>query len=168
MKTTIEQQRAANALARVQELNARSDGFKKRYRSYVDRLGPGIVMNGLGQALATERAVAGPPPLDPAASTPGDAADKEAHRELYTSLHQWLCRADGGIYPNERDLLSAIVSHGQSEYLHAQAEALSWLEWHKKCCRAAYPKDERGLTQSTQRPSSPHASGAAEGCGEEA
>ena len=28
--------------------------FKERYRSYVDRLGPAIVMNGLGQALATE------------------------------------------------------------------------------------------------------------------
>jgi len=142
VKITIEQQRAANALGRVQALSARSDGFKRRYRSYVDRLGPSIVTNGLGQALATERAAAGPQPRGPAAS-PGDAADKEAHRELCTSLHEWLCRTDGGIYPNERDLLSAIVSHGQSEYLHAQAEALSWLEWHKKCCRAAFPKDER-------------------------
>lgn len=141
MKTTIEQQRAANALARVQELNARSDGFKKRYRSYVDRLGPAIVMNGLGQALATERAAAGPP-RDAAGSARADAADKDAHRELCTSLNQWLCRADGGIYPNATDLLGAIVSHGQSEYLHAQAEALSWLEWHKKCCRATFPRDE--------------------------
>ena len=141
MRTTIEQQRAANALGRVQELSARSDGFKKRYRSYVDRLGPAILMNGLGQALATERAAAGSP-RDVADSTRGDTADKDAHGELCTSLNQWLCRADGGIYPNATDLLRAIVSHGQSEYLQAQAEALSWLEWHKKCCRAAFPKDE--------------------------
>ena len=141
MKTTIEQQRAANALGRVQELSARSDGFKKRYRSYVDRLGPAILMNGLGQALATERAAAGSP-RDAADSTRGDAADKDAHAELCTSLNQWLCRADGGIYPNATDLLRAIVSHRQSEYLQAQAEALSWLEWHKKGCRAAFPKDE--------------------------
>lgn len=135
MKTTMEQQRAANALRRVQELSARADGFKKRYRSYVDRLGPAIVMNGLGQALATEQAAAGP--------TQGGGADKDAHRELYDSLHRWLCRAEGGIYPNAPDLLRAIVSHDQSEYLRAQAEALSWLEWHKKCCRASFPKDER-------------------------
>ena len=151
MKTTIEQQRAANALGRVQALSGRSEGFKKRYRSYVDRLGPAVVMNGLGQALATERAAAGTPPRDVTGATPQDStgatprdgADKEAHRELYASLNRWLCRADGGIYPNATDLLSAIVSHGQSEYLLAQAEALSWLEWHKKCCRASFPKDER-------------------------
>lgn len=142
MKTTIEQQRAANALGRVQALSGRSDGFKRRYRSYVDRLGPAIVMNGLGQALATERAAAGPPSQETTGPSPRDGADKEAHRELYASLDRWLCRAEGGIYPNATDLLSAIVSHRQREYLHAQAEALSWLEWHKKCCRASFPKDE--------------------------
>lgn len=143
MKTTIEQQRAVNALQRVHALSGQSDGFKKRYRGYVDRLGPAIVMNGLGQALATERAAAGPITRPNAAGPPPADADKDAHRELYASLNQWLCRADGGVYPNATDLLGAIVSQGQSDYLHAQAEALSWLEWHKKCCRASFPKDER-------------------------
>ena len=78
MKTTIEQQRAADALGRVQALSGRSDGFKKRYRSYVDRLGPAIVMNGLGQALATERAAAGPPPRDATGTPPRESADKDA------------------------------------------------------------------------------------------
>ena len=133
MTTTIEQQRAANALMRVNELSGRGDGFKTRYRSYVDRLGPAIVMNGLGQALATERAAAGP--------TPRNGDDKAAHHELYVSLSQWLCRTNGGIYPAANDLLNAMVSQGQSDYLHAQTEALSWLEWHKKCCRASFPKD---------------------------
>ena len=79
---TIEQQRAANALARVNELHDRyrkSKTFKERYRSYVDRLGPAIVMNGLGQALATERAAAGAPPRND---------DEKAHLEGGGDLHR--------------------------------------------------------------------------------
>ncbi len=135
MTTTIEQRRAAHALQRVNELSSRGDEFRKRYRAYVDRLGPAIVMNGLGQALATECAAAGLP------SQRGDDKVAAAHHELYVSLNQWLCRRDGGVYPDATDLLKAIVSHPESDYLHAQAEALSWLEWHKKCCRASFPKD---------------------------
>ena len=133
---TLEQQRAAHALARVNELNERYQKFNKfreRYRSYVDRLGPAIVMNGLGQALATERAAAGMNP---------EKDDEKAHHELYTSLSHWLCQQDGGIYPADTDLLQAIMKHDEEFYLRAQAESLAWLEWHKKCCRASFPKDE--------------------------
>lgn len=130
---TLEQRRAANALSRVNELKDDSDEFKKRYRSYVDRLGPTIVMNGLGQALATELAAAGSQPK----------SDKDrAHRELYDSLCNWLCRKDGGVYPSAPNLLQAITQRDEQHYLHAQAEALAWLEWHKKCCRASFPKGE--------------------------
>ena len=131
---TLEQRRAANALARVTDLGSRSRGFRQRYRSYVDRLGPAIVMNGLGQALATELAAAGPKP------TKED--ERAAHHELYQSLQRWLCRREGGIYPAAEELLHAIMDNDQERYLRAQAEALAWLEWHKKCCRASFPKDE--------------------------
>ena len=90
-------------------------------------------MNGLGQALATEQAAAGPPPRK--------APDKAAHDELYNNVQRWLCRDHGGVYPGTSDLLHAIVTHDESRYLHAQAEVLSWLDWHKKCCRALFPKD---------------------------
>ena len=133
---TIEQQRAAHALARVQELQRRPAGFKQRYRAYVDRLGPTIVMNGLGQALATERAAAGAQP---------DTDDEQAHDELYASLSNWLCRREGGVYSADKDLLQQITEHEEACYLLAQAEALAWLEWHKKCCRASFPKGEGGL-----------------------
>ena len=144
-----EQLRAANALARVSELTGEPDGFKKRYRAYVDRLGPTILMNGLGQALATERAAAGPNPGDDQtrAHDELDASrlrrlyQKRAHDELYTSLQRWLCR-DGGIYPPGQDLLEALMGNDEAHYLHAQAEALAWLEWHKKFCRASLPKGE--------------------------
>lgn len=122
---TIEQSRAADAMSRIEALQDRSDDFKKRYRAYADRLGPAIVMNGLGQALATEL-----------------AADEQAHRELYVSLQNWLCRKDGGVYPSSSDILRAIVENDEPLYVQAQAEALAWLEWHKKCCRAAFPKSD--------------------------
>ncbi len=125
---TLEQQRAAYALERVAAIEGKPDEFKRLYRAYVDRLGPVIIMNGLGQALATECAAAGPQPQN----------DRQrAHGELYNGLKGWLCR-DGGVYP-PGDLLEAIMRHDQSSYLRAQAEALAWLEWHKKCCRAALP-----------------------------
>jgi CRISPR-associated protein Cmr5 len=130
---TIEQIRAADALSRIEELSSKSDGFKRRYRAYVDRLGPTIVTNGLGQALATERAAAGPTPKK---------EDEKAHSELYNSLHRWLCRKDAGVYPSAADIIKAIMEHRESLYLRAQAEALAWLEWHKKFCRASFPKSE--------------------------
>ena len=132
---TIEQRRAADALARVKNLSHQGAKFRERYRSYVDRLGPAIVMNGLGQALATELAAAGTRP---------EKDDEKAHAELYAGLNRWLCRQDGGIYPEDNDLLRAIMKNDETLYLRAHIEALAWLEWHKKCCRASFPKGEGG------------------------
>lgn len=130
---TIGQRRAASAMDRVEKLSGRPKTFLKLYRSYVDRLGPAIVMNGLGQALATTRAAAGPNPSN----------DRQrAHHELYLSVQKWLCRDDHGVYPKASDLLRAITENDESKYLHAQAESLAWLEWHKKLCRASFPRGE--------------------------
>lgn len=131
---TLEQLRAADALARVSQLSQSSDEFRMSYRAYVDRLSPAIVMNGLGQALASERAAAGAPPVTD--------HNKKAHLELYNSLQRWLCRKEGGIYSGKADLLEAITQHDESFYLRAQAEALAWLLWHKKFCRSMFPKGE--------------------------
>ena len=136
--STVAQRRAADALARVNELSARPDDeFKRRYRAYVDRLGPAILMNGLGQALATERASAGENPT---------RIDQRAHHELYLSLHRWLC-SDDTVYPGSPDLLQAIMANDESSYVRAQAEALAWLSWHKKFCHAALPRGEDGGSQ---------------------
>lgn len=135
---SLEQLRAANALARVGQLRDKSEKFRKSYRAYVDRLSPTIVMNGLGQALASERSAAGAPPH----TDDEKGADKKAHQELYNSLHSWLCRRDGGVYPGANDLLQALMTHDESLYLRAQAEALAWLLWHKKFCRAEFPRGE--------------------------
>ena len=133
----LEQERAKNALICVDELHDKSQKFKKLYRAYSDRLGPTIVMNGLGQALATERAAAG--------AAPKSACCREnAHRVLFDNIQNWLCRKNGGIYPDFDDLLQAIVEGDESHYLRAQTEALAWLEWHKKFCRASFPKGDGG------------------------
>ena len=133
---TVEQRRAAHALGCVEKLRGRSVRFAQCYRSYVDRLGPAIVMNGLGQAMATERAAAGDNP---------NSDDGRAHLALYDSVQAWLCGDGAGdVYGGATDLLKAITENDERRYLLAQAEALAWLEWHKKCCRAILPRDERG------------------------
>ena len=129
---TLEQLRAEHAMERVNELDkAKTDEIKKLYRSYIDSLGPAILMNGLGQALATEIAAAG-----------SDASSNRglAHKAVYESIESWLCRKDGGIYSS--DLLNAIVTNDEEHYLRAQVEALAWLEWHKKFCRAYFPEPD--------------------------
>ena len=131
---TIEQERAKSALLEVEKLESETEVFKQRYRSYVDRLGPAIVMNGLGQALAVELAAAGPEPEKP---------DARAHRRLYENVKGWLCR-DGGVYPSGSDLLRSVMDHDESFYMRAQTEALAWLEWHKKFCRAYLPDSGGG------------------------
>jgi CRISPR-associated protein Cmr5 len=125
-----EQRRAADALQAVHRIE-KNEKLRKRYRAYVDRLGPSILMNGLGQALATERAAAGIKPEDPA---------DRAHEILYRNVEGWLCRA-GGVYPSG-DLLVAIVGGSEAYYVRAQAEALAWLVWHKKFCRAFLPPSD--------------------------
>ncbi len=143
--TTLQQRRAKNALDRIMELKDKHHDFKKLYRSYVDSLGPAILMNGLGQALATERAAAGTRQEGNKEEGDGKGAHrKKAHGEVYDSIERWLCRKDDGVYPGSKDLLSAIMGHGQSRYLRAQGEALAWLEWHKKFCRAYLPDDDGG------------------------
>ncbi|MGH7988428.1 MAG: type III-B CRISPR module-associated protein Cmr5 [Candidatus Binataceae bacterium] len=140
----LEQRRAADALRAVQKLRAdrtlpedKQEKLLQRYHGYVDRLGPAILMNGLGQALATELSAAGEVPDKREKMAP----DRFAHLRLYENLRDWLC-GDGKIYP-PGDLLEAIVKHGESKYLRAQLEALGWLEWHKKFCRAYLPADKQ-------------------------
>lgn len=128
---TAEQRRAANAMAAVPS-DKESEDLRKRYRAYVERLGPSILVNGLGQALATERAAAGRNPKQP---------EEQAHALLYKNAQAWLCRADG-VYTQGGDLLTAIVTGSEQLYLRAQAEALAWLIWHKKFCRAVLPASD--------------------------
>lgn len=127
---TLEQEWAENALSVVPSKDP-SRSFQARYRAYVDRLGPAVLVTGLGQALAVEKSAAGPEPT---------SEEEKAHALLLRNLESWLCRKALGIYPDSQDLLRSLIEGNQDLYLRAQVEALQWLEWHKKFCRAYLPK----------------------------
>lgn len=128
---TLEQERAQDALGKVDGLRDKSDKFKKEYVSYVEGLPANIVMNGLGQAAATLLSAA-----------KGD--NENPHMVLYDNLSSWLCRNNAAApYPKGEDLMRALTSNDRVKYLRAQTEAMAWLEWHKKLA-TAYLKRARG------------------------
>lgn len=129
MNRTLDQRRAAHALACVDAVGKEpkwSDDQRDSYADYVERLPAMILINGLGQAAATERA----------------AGKKQVeHLQLYTDLQSWLCGPDGPY--QGPDLIRAIVEGDRDTYLRAQVEALAWLEWLKKFA-VAYLKRPEG------------------------
>jgi len=114
---SLEQLRAKHALEAIGNLNDYGN-----FLSYVNALPAAIRTNGLGQAMATERA---------------GSKDDKGHGKLYKALNDWLCRDDSWApYPRGMDLIEAIVKNGEAHYLRAQAEALAYLVWLKKFARA--------------------------------
>jgi CRISPR-associated protein Cmr5 len=123
---TLEQKRAKHALGRIKALSREKHG---NYASYVKALPAAIVMNGLGQALATERATS-----DPA----------KAHLKLATHVSEWLLNEDAHTkyrspaegedpeFDPARRLLSRIVAGNQDAYVWAQTEAIAYVTWLKK------------------------------------
>ncbi|MDQ3460562.1 MAG: type III-B CRISPR module-associated protein Cmr5 [Deinococcota bacterium] len=115
---TLAQRRAAHALGKIEGLQ--SKGGYGNYKSYVKALPANILMSGLGQAVATVRSRKG---------------KRDGYGELYDHMATWLCgNDDDAPYRNYRqaDLLRAIVEHDQDRYIHAQAEAMAYLEWLRK------------------------------------
>lgn len=119
--------RAKHALEQINGLDRNNCG---NYVSYAKSLPAEILQMGLGQAMATLLAAA-------------KGKEQDAHRLLYNHLEAWLCgtaayRDSDAPYP-VGNLMTSITSHRESEYLHAQAEALAYLEWLKKFAVAFLP-----------------------------
>ena len=137
MSMTLEQQRANDALTCVSEIKAAGDELGSRYRSYVERLPANIVMNGLGQAVATLMA-----------RKNGSGADAKAYEFLLGHLQAWLCRQDpaapyiGAMLHDDMPLIRAISTSDQSVYVRAHAEALAYLVWLKKFAQAFLPRSK--------------------------
>lgn len=129
-ENSLEQKRAANALKVVQDIEkADYDG---KFRSYVERLPASIVINGLGQALASELAAAG--------RSEEGKSDSKAHKRLFDEIELWLLK-ERKIYSEKKGLMNAIVNGSQEEYILAQSEALAYLEWLKKFSQAFLKKE---------------------------
>lgn len=133
----LAQRRAKHALEAVKAYRDATDGAvptkqKRAYAGYVKSLPAAIVMNGLGQALATELAQAG---KDSSKGQGGLSPD--AHRQIFLHLQDWLCGDDPeAVFRSAKGdntrLLTQLYGANQPEYLRAQAEALLYLGWLKK------------------------------------
>jgi len=109
----MERNRARHALEAIEALK---DQNVDKYVSYVKALPATILQNGFGQAMATLL-----------------AAGKEDHKRLYNHLESWLCKDNSySPYHGQTDLMKAITTRDESSYLHAQAEAMAYLQWLKK------------------------------------
>lgn len=140
---TLPQRRAAAALAMIRHYAAATavpEKEKQAYASYIKALPATIVMNGLGQALATELAQGG---KDTTKGQGGLAPN--AHAQIYRHLQQWLCGHDEDMPFVDRAknrpesdpiLMQALCEADQPVYLLAQAEAMAFIEWLKKFANA--------------------------------
>lgn len=133
---TMDQKRAAHALEKVKDILKEYPNDEKKqdsYADYVERLPAAILTNGLGQALAQLLAAA--------KRTKNPYEDP--HYWLYQNISDWLLRSGPEAYKKEKDILDAITRHGRNKYMQALAEAMAWLEWHKKLA-VAYLKQPEG------------------------
>jgi len=125
-KASLDQLRAQHTLGVVNALEA-ADG--PLFRRRVDNLGPSILTNGLGQALATARA-------------------QNGGQSVYDTLSDWLCQQHPySPYHGEHDVLAGVVHHGRSEYMWAEGETLQWLTWLKKLARAQFPATQEARNE---------------------
>ncbi len=138
MSQNLAQLRAGHALGKIQSLDGADYG---NYVSFVKALPATIIMAGLGQALAMEKA---------GASKDGDVG--AGHKRLYEHMNDWLCGGrTGGPYEDGGDVLQQITQNSdddyvraQAGYVRAQAEAMAYLEWLKKFAVAFLNKPAAG------------------------
>ncbi len=127
---TVDHERAQVALESVQRIVKKPEVAKK-FRSYAESLPAIIVRNGLGQALAMEAASG-------KVGTNATKTDEIAHKELYTMLSNWLLRKlfqrQGAIRPMQ--VIEEIIKCDQTTYMHAQEEALQFMQWVKRFANA--------------------------------
>jgi CRISPR-associated protein Cmr5 len=126
--TTLDQQRAADALARVNAV-AEARGGPGHYVSYVAELPAMIAGNGLGQALAMLLAKARGRGDDP-------------HAWLYNHVAGWLSRQVPELVGEANGLLQRLMDNDQRVYLRAQVEAMAYVHWLKTLARARLTEAE--------------------------
>jgi CRISPR-associated protein Cmr5 len=114
---TLQQQRAAHALAGVKGLISLGEGKKLKARA--SELPFMIHANGLGQAAAFFCS----------------KKDKDGYDKIYTLLQNWMTRADGPLASTD-GMMEAITRADLHTYRVAQAEAMKYMDWVKKFASA--------------------------------
>jgi len=129
---TLEQQRAAYALAVVDTVRQQAPKSAGEYTTLSAAFPTLILASGLGQALAflmTKR------------------SKEPAHDLLLRHLNGWMCHENKHspyFCTQKEDLLRAVVAGTQDQYAVAQAEVIALLGWIKRCARAYLEAGTRG------------------------
>ncbi|MCK9222034.1 MAG: type III-B CRISPR module-associated protein Cmr5 [Limnochordia bacterium] len=152
MYGSLDQQRAQDVATKIaaltdevaKKVDNRQQDWIRRYSNRVECLPATILMNGLGQSMATLLA----------------AANKDQHSadyQLYAHIEAWLCR-DHKLAPfqvregGSCDLMDAIINSDRHTYLWAQEETLAWLVWMKKFTRAYFKIVKEGAENNADTP----------------
>lgn len=128
---SLAQQRAIHALAAINGMPQRNQPAKcSRYLSYVKALPANVRSLGLGQALAFALA-----------KCEGDLT--EPHGWLYSHVTGWI-GSQPHIYADAtpNNFMDKLTGGTQAQYLHAQIEAMAYLEWLKKFAVAQLKEDK--------------------------
>jgi len=132
MMRTLGQKRAAYALDEV--LNNRC-GNPKEFKTFCAGAPSVILQNGFGQALAFWYAK-------------GQKGRNDKHQVLLDIIMKWLCLKNGDvknafISPCEtaKEMVLALATMQQHQYLTAQKETLALLEWVKRYANAVIKGD---------------------------
>jgi CRISPR-associated protein Cmr5 len=140
----LAQRRALHALKAIEAYRETGGSDPKAYAGYIKSFPATIVMNGLGQALAMERAQGG---KDPDKGQGGKAPN--AHKQIYLHVEDWLCGEDEtAVFQRAKEdqprLLHCLYGADQAVYLRAQAEALLYVGWLKKFAVALLSDENEG------------------------
>lgn len=123
MSRTVEQRRAAFALAFIGRHANASSEHKSKLSTHIHKTPSLILQCGLGQALAFLLADAG-------------ADHTKPSKLLYNELQIWLCgqrteQYPMRVYPNG-NFIDALVNGSRHDYFRTQEESLLLLDWLKK------------------------------------
>ncbi|MCV6547911.1 MAG: type III-B CRISPR module-associated protein Cmr5 [Cohaesibacter sp.] len=135
MVQSLAQKRARHALDNIKGLDDATCG---NYLAYVKSLPATIILSGLGQAMAMEKA---------GASKGGDVGT--GHKSLLIHVESWLCNKHGrgwqhSPYARHEDILGAIIAGSERDYISAQVEVMEYLEWLKKFAVALLKQNKTG------------------------
>ncbi len=123
---TLEQERAAFALQRVEAVRDDPHRTNAKYKTQLLKLPARLHTNGLGQTAAYLLA----------------QKDKSPEREIYDWLQKWLHPDDHRLYPPRQRLIDCITGNAQglkdaeNDYRRASAEARALAVWLKRFAEA--------------------------------
>jgi len=130
LQRTLEQERAQQAWACVQEVTNKPQEFKKKYGSLARKVPMLVLTNGLGQTLAFLKA-----------KGKNDPADE--HTVLFRHLSSWVLSQVASSTPvSNGDLLQWVLQNDNAAYRRATIESLAFLTWLKRFAEAELPTEE--------------------------